>query len=277
MRLANTHRDGEVLKTALERSASSLARARHGSGARCCRRSASTSRGWPKQAPRRASSIIRATAPRIVPAAPISVPTAAPITHVAQLPLMGVRLRAHHGGAWRSGTDELRGVRRLPQRAAAARHQSVGFKGLARIPSWRGLLVAYAAEPGNVAIDQNLYSTALAEEIVKPGLEAGQVFRAVARRVLSATQNRQTPEYLDKRLYDFHFAAAVKPEVRPTPAPTRPTAPVRPKTQVGTSQFMDDPLHEAQANLRVRIHRIRPSTQSTFMMDWDALVLHHQG
>jgi hypothetical protein len=42
----------------------------------------------------------------------------------------------------------------------------------------RSLLIAYATEPGNVAIFQT--AKALAEELVKPGLEAGQVFRAVA-------------------------------------------------------------------------------------------------
>ena len=53
-----------------------------------------------------------------------------------------------------------------------------GFKGFAPVREQNGLLVAFATEPGNVAIDQSLYAKALAEEIVKPGLEAAQVFRA---------------------------------------------------------------------------------------------------
>jgi uncharacterized caspase-like protein len=67
-------------------------------------------------------------------------------------------------------------------------------------------LVAFATEPGNVAADQSLYSRALAEELVKPGLEATQVFRRVRARVRAETRQAQSPEHLDKRDYDFNFA-----------------------------------------------------------------------
>jgi formylglycine-generating enzyme required for sulfatase activity len=68
-----------------------------------------------------------------------------------------------------------------------------------------GLLVAFATEPGNVAVDQSLYAKALSEELIKPGLEAAQVFRRVRARVREDTRQTQSPEYLDKRDHDFHF------------------------------------------------------------------------
>jgi hypothetical protein len=52
-------------------------------------------------------------------------------------------------------------------------------------------------------------------------------FRAVTRRVLKETQDTQAPEYLDKRLYDFHFASAeqIVPETKPATAEQKPAKP----------------------------------------------------
>src|SRR4029450_9179697 len=70
------------------------------------------------------------------------------------------------------------------------------------------VLVAFSTERGNVAVDQSLYAKALAEELVRPGLEAAQVFRRVRARVREDTRQTQSPEYLDKRDHDFHFQRA---------------------------------------------------------------------
>jgi hypothetical protein len=43
----------------------------------------------------------------------------------------------------------------------------MSFKGWAPVREQRGLLVAYATEPGNVTVDQSINAKALAEEIVK--------------------------------------------------------------------------------------------------------------
>ena len=46
------------------------------------------------------------------------------------------------------------------------------FKGLAPVREQNGLLVTFATEPGNVAVDESLYAKALADAIITPGLEA---------------------------------------------------------------------------------------------------------
>src|SRR5215831_11590033 len=102
--------------------------------------------------------------------------------------------------------------------------KDLSFKGFAPVREQNGLLVAFATEPGNVAVDQSLYARALAEAIATPGLEAGQVFRRVRQRVRADTGQAQSPEYLDKRDQDFHFVAAAS-IAQPVPAPLRPTQP----------------------------------------------------
>ena len=76
------------------------------------------------------------------------------------------------------------------------RRETKDFKGLH--PCERnGLLVAFATEPGNVAVDESLYAKALADAIITPGLEAGHVFRPARLRVREATRQQQSPEYFD--------------------------------------------------------------------------------
>jgi hypothetical protein len=52
-------------------------------------------------------------------------------------------------------------------------------------------------------------------------------FRTVTRLVLKETQDTQAPEYLDKRLYDFHFTSAeqIVPETKPATAEQKPAKP----------------------------------------------------
>jgi formylglycine-generating enzyme required for sulfatase activity len=134
------------------------------------------------------------------------IPTDAPITHASQLELMGVSLEkvidAMAGAGGKMSFVVFDACRNIPLQ----RSEKALVKGFAPIREQRGLLVAFATEPGSVAEDEGVYAKALADEIVRPGLEAGQVFRAVTRRVSRETDNRQSPEYLDKRLYDFSFA-----------------------------------------------------------------------
>lgn len=139
------------------------------------------------------------------------IPTEVPLAHVRDLPLMAVRLDRITAALADAGRinfvvfDACRNV------ALQRDGKDFGFKGFAPIREQRGLLVAYATEAGNVAVDESIYAKALAEEIVKPGLEAGQVFRSVTQRVEAATDAKQSPEFLDKRRFDFQFAAAVAP------------------------------------------------------------------
>ncbi len=157
------------------------------------------------------------------------IPTGAPITHAAQLPLMAVRLDKITETLARVGRINFvvfDACRNVPLQRA---EKDVSFKGWAPVKEQSGLLVAYATEPGNVAIDQSIYARALAEEIVRPGREASSAFRAVARRVIEETANKQAPQYLDRRLHDFEFATAAAMNT-PAPPPqdrapvSRPTA-----------------------------------------------------
>ncbi len=112
-----------------------------------------------------------------------------------------------------------------------------GFKGFVPQRDQSGLLIAFATEAGNTAVDQSLYARALAEELLRPGQDAGTAFRAVARRVKEETGGRQHPQILDARTRDFVFAAgptapaagsatsAVPPQGSPVSATAAPPPP----------------------------------------------------
>ncbi|MDB5770382.1 MAG: peptidase caspase catalytic subunit p20 [Burkholderia sp.] len=69
--------------------------------------------------------------------------------------------------------------------------------GLAQIHGGVGTLVAYATQPGNVALDgegpHSPFTAALVQHIATPGLEIGLVMRRVRESVLIATGRRQVP------------------------------------------------------------------------------------
>ena len=145
------------------------------------------------------------------------IPTDVPLTHVAHLPLLAVRLEkitSTLATAGRMSFVVFDACRNVPLQRA---DKDLSFKGFAPVREQNGLLVAFATEPGNVAVDQSLYAKALADELVKPGLEAAQVFRRVRARVREDTRQTQSPEYLDKRDHDFHFqrapSAAAQPQI----------------------------------------------------------------
>ncbi len=115
--------------------------------------------------------------------------------------------------------------------AALAFTSKSGTKGLRREERRPGMLIAFATEPGATATDEGYYAEALAEELQKPGTEAGQVFRSVRKRVFEATAQRnppQFPDFLDKRVDDFYFAAGTQTQTAMV-APPRPIAPPTPE------------------------------------------------
>jgi hypothetical protein len=210
-RLTNTHRDGELLKSALERVGF---------------------RVWVAKDTRDERALLQAIAghvQRLSEAGPEAVgffyysghgaadrpngenyliPTDVPLTHASQLPLLAVRLEkitSSLASVGSTGFVVFDACRNVPLQRDT---KDVAFKGFVPVREQNGLLVAFATEPGNVAVDQSLYAQALADEVVKPGLEAGQVFRRVRQRVRADTRQAQSPEYLDKRDHDFHFAIA---------------------------------------------------------------------
>jgi formylglycine-generating enzyme required for sulfatase activity len=163
------------------------------------------------------------------------IPTNAPLTHASQLPLLAVpldKITAALASAGRMSFVVFDACRNVP---LLRETKDLAFKGFAPVREQNGLLVAFATEPGNVAVDQSLYARVLAEEMVKPGAEAGAVFRRVRLRVREETRRTQSPEYLDKRDHDFHFASAA-PAAVATPAPVAvPPKPSQPVVAVSPS------------------------------------------
>ncbi len=76
---------------------------------------------------------------------------------------------------------------------------TLGGDGLAAPDPSRGMLVIYAAEGGKVALDgdgeHSPFATAILENLPRPNVEIGLVFRQVRDRVMSLTANRQQPYF----------------------------------------------------------------------------------
>ncbi len=90
------------------------------------------------------------------------------------------------------------------------RSERAGTVGLAKMDAPRGSLVAYSTGPGEVARDgvglNSPYTTALARELLVPGVPIEQMFKNVRRAVMSETSQEQTPWELSSFMGDFYFA-----------------------------------------------------------------------
>src|SRR5215470_10821449 len=75
---------------------------------------------------------------------------------------------------------------------------AISTRGLARIEAPRGMIIAYATQSNQVAVDgkgrNSPFTSALLKEIEQPGLEVAALFRRVAANVDRATGGRQLPE-----------------------------------------------------------------------------------
>jgi formylglycine-generating enzyme required for sulfatase activity len=113
--------------------------------------------------------------------------------------------------------DACRNTLKLRQADSRALVQSKGFVPVAQE---NGMLVAYATAEGELATDVGVgagpYAMALAEEIIKPGIEAVVMFRAVQRRVRAAI--RQEPYLGFNALGDVYFAGKTELPVSTTEA-----------------------------------------------------------
>jgi uncharacterized caspase-like protein len=99
--------------------------------------------------------------------------------------------------------------------------KALGDKGFVPIAYTPGVLVAYATAPGKTADDRGSdsgpYAKALAEEILKPGVEAMTMFRRVSLRV-----NReigQDPWMSTSTLPEIYFAGVPAAGAPPPPVP----------------------------------------------------------
>jgi formylglycine-generating enzyme required for sulfatase activity len=115
--------------------------------------------------------------------------------------------------------DACRNTLKLTQPGSRSVVQSKGFVPVAQE---NGMLIAYATAEGELASDVGAsagpYAKVLAEEIVKPGVEAVVMFRAVQRRVRAAI--RQEPYLGFNALGDVYLAGkdANPPEAAPSQA-----------------------------------------------------------
>ncbi len=92
-------------------------------------------------------------------------------------------------------------------------------KGLLPEARTGGTLIAYATRPGDVAADNNLYSSVLAAEIEKPGQDAFNAFKETQLKVAAASANRQVPWLEDGLLARFSFRDGYSGPAIAAPAP----------------------------------------------------------
>ena len=105
----------------------------------------------------------------------------------------------------------------------SASRQFGAARGLARIDAIRGMIIAYATQPDQVAVDgtgrNSPFTRALLKQIAEPGVEIGTLFRRVAMDVNHATGGRQLPElsvslfgefYLNTRETDLQAWAKIR-------------------------------------------------------------------
>ena len=119
--------------------------------------------------------------------------------------------------------DACRNTLKLREPGTRSLIQPKGFVPVADIPG--GVLIAFATAEGELASDVGAragpYASALADEIIKPGVEAFTVFRNVQIRLLETA--RQQPWMSNGPMGAFYFAG--RPEEQPQPARREEAAP----------------------------------------------------
>ena len=121
----------------------------------------------------------------------------------------------------------------------------------------QGMFIAFSTTPGKTAEDgdgaNSPYTSALAEEILKPGQELERVFKNVGARVAKSTEQRQEP-WSNSKFYGtflFNPAKGVTPDPVPTPVKPGPPGgmkPVVPAPAAATTprRILPEPPFQAQ-------------------------------
>jgi Tol biopolymer transport system component len=176
------------------------------------------------------------------------IPIGAPVTLDSQLVLYGVKagevIDAIAATPAKTNFVVLDSCRNVPIQFLV----KSGEKGLRPEPQRRGMLVAFATDPGKTAGDEGVYSAALAEEMQRPGVEAIQVFRSVRRRVLAATGDRQFPWVQDGLVDEFYFT--------PQPAPTAASSPIASAKQQQATILPPEPQPAPAFPYQDKAHRL---------------------
>jgi hypothetical protein len=119
----------------------------------------------------------------------------------------------------------------LVDRLAGTTRDFAATRGLARLEARYGMVVAYATQADQVAVDgsgrNSPFTAALVKQLSEPGLEIGMLFRRVAADVNRMTGGRQLPELSVSLLGEFYFVAAAAPteggqSAMPTPPKSVP-------------------------------------------------------
>ena len=100
-------------------------------------------------------------------------------------------------------------ARRLGARSGAV------SRGLAQVAGGIGTLIAFATEPGNVALDgegrNSPFTAALLDAIERPGIHVGDVMIAVRNQVLKQTSGKQVPWEHSSLTERFYFVRGSAP------------------------------------------------------------------
>ena len=109
----------------------------------------------------------------------------------------------------------------LARSMGASRSAAVG-RGLGRVESASGTLIAYATQPGNVAEDgkgrNSPFTEALVQHIATPGLSVNDLLTAVTDSVVTGTAGRQQPWTHSSLRKPFYFKVAAVPPAAPSPS-----------------------------------------------------------
>ena len=131
-------------------------------------------------------------------------------------------------------------ARTLARGMGASRSASVG-RGLARIESGLGTLIAYATQPDNVALDgvgnHSPFTQALLNNIATPGVEIRQMLTRVRQEVITETDRQQVPWDHSSLLSEFYFQPPVA-----EPPPESETIAVSPEPPSAPGQSIDPAL-----------------------------------
>ena len=110
-------------------------------------------------------------------------------------------------------------VRDLARSMGASRSTAIG-RGLSRVESGSGTLIAYATQPGNTANDgggrNSPFTGALLAHIETPGLSVNDLLTTMTDMVITSTHGSQQPWTHSSLRKPFYFKPAASPRVSPS-------------------------------------------------------------
>jgi uncharacterized caspase-like protein len=105
-------------------------------------------------------------------------------------------------------------------------------RGLARVETGVGTLIAFATQPGNVALDgdgrNSPFTGALLSSIDRPGLSLGDLMIGVRKSVMTVTEGKQVPWENSSLTGQFYFNASAPVAAAPEAAKPRASAAATP-------------------------------------------------